>query len=116
MKKLVITTPFVSTNRLYGFAPDGRRFKTKKATITKDAIGWEAKAAFDGEPMDGELVVTVDLFFPDRRRRDLDNIKGLIDALTGIVWEDDSMIYDLHIRKFIDPKKPRIEILCNRRK
>lgn len=115
MKKIVLTTPYVSTNRLYSFHT-GRRTLTKTARVTKEVIGWEAKAQCDDGPLEGELVVAIDLFMPDRRRRDLDNVKGLIDALTGVVWKDDSQIVDLHIRKFLASPKPRVEITCNPKK
>ena len=46
------------------------------------------------------LAVTIDVTFPDRRKRDLDNIlKALLDALQHAgVYEDDSQIKDLRIR------------------
>jgi crossover junction endodeoxyribonuclease RusA len=49
--------------------------------------------------MTGRLFVTVDLFPPDRRIRDIDNFnKSLLDALTHAgVWDDDSQIDALHI-------------------
>jgi crossover junction endodeoxyribonuclease RusA len=53
------------------------------------------------KPVTGPLAVDIEAFFPDRRRRDLDNIlKSLLDSLTHAgVWEDDSQITDLRIRK-----------------
>lgn len=116
MKKIVITTPYVSTNRLYTTTRNGARKKTAAGKASAHAIGWEAKSLYHGEPMKGPLYVELDLFFKDKRKRDLDNVKGLIDALTGILWEDDSLIVELRIRKFIDKDNPRVEILCNRKK
>lgn len=45
------------------------------------------------------LAVTLRVHAPDRRARDLDNLpKGLLDALTHAgLWEDDSLIDELHI-------------------
>jgi hypothetical protein len=40
----------------------------------------------------------------------VDNIKGLLDALTGIVWEDDGQIVDLHTTKFYDPAGAWVEL------
>ncbi len=47
------------------------------------------------------LKVTIELYPPDRRRRDLDNFnKGVLDALTHAeVWEDDSLIDELIIKR-----------------
>ena len=51
--------------------------------------------------MGGDLFVSIDVWFPDRRRRDLDNLtKSTLDAIQHAgVYEDDSQICDLHIRK-----------------
>lgn len=76
----------------------------------KEDIGWEAQGQFHGKPLSGPLAVTVALYWPDRRKHDVDNIKVLLDALTGIVWEDDGQIVDLHITKEFDKKAPRVEM------
>ncbi len=60
----------------------------------------------------GPLAVRVDVFPPDRRARDLDNVcKGLLDALEHAgVYEDDSQICDLHLIRR-DPAPPgRVEV------
>ena len=50
-------------------------------------------------PMTGRLAVNIAVYWPDNRRRDLDNLpKGLLDALQhGAVYENDSQIRSLHI-------------------
>lgn len=47
------------------------------------------------------LAVEIEVFMPDRRRRDLDNLlKALLDSLTHAgVWMDDSQIHDLRIKR-----------------
>ena len=76
----------------------------------KEAMGWEAKAQYKGKPLVGDLRVHIDMYVPDRKRRDLDNIKGVLDALTGILWEDDSQIVDCRTIKVLSPDDPRFEI------
>ena len=52
-------------------------------------------------PVRWRLAVVIDLYPPDRRKRDLDNtLKSLLDSLThaGVI-EDDSCIDDLHVRR-----------------
>jgi len=51
------------------------------------------------EGLKGKLRVDVSVYFPDQRRRDLDNLlKGLLDALQHAgVYEDDSQISDLRV-------------------
>ena len=55
----------------------------------------------------GELEVEIDLYPPDRRRRDIDNpLKCLLDSMTHAgVYEDDSQIKDieLHMREPMPP-------------
>jgi len=36
-----------------------------------------------------------------------------MDALTGIVWEDDSQIVEALVKKRYDKENPRIEIVIN---
>jgi Holliday junction resolvase RusA-like endonuclease len=55
--------------------------------------------------------VSIAFYFATKRRRDLDNQNKLIlDALTGIAYDDDSQIAELHLYRAYDAKRPRIEI------
>jgi Holliday junction resolvase RusA-like endonuclease len=48
-----------------------------------------------GWPMDARYKIRLELYYPDRRRRDGDNVmKAVKDGLNGILWEDDSQVYD----------------------
>lgn len=110
--KVTIKTPYVSTNKLYTTSrTTGRRILTKKARVHKELIAWEAKEQIGFQkPMKGELQVEVHWHMPDRRRRDLDNLKMVLDSLTKVCWEDDSDIWILRIFKYIDKENPRFEI------
>lgn len=114
--KLTIKTPYVSTNALYTFSRStGKRILTNKARVSKEAIAWEAKAEMKGQKMyTGPIRVELYLYFPTKQRRDLDNVKALIDAMTGVCWEDDSQIYELVIRKYHDKENPRVEVLISK--
>ena len=61
------------------------------------------------------LAVVIDAFPPDRRRRDLDNItKSLLDALDHAgVYEDDSQIDDLHLRRMAVHKPGKVEVVIS---
>ena len=106
-----LTLP-VSTNALYAHT-GRRRFMTDRGARNKQAIGWEARSQYRAKPLEGPLKVQIALYWPDKRKHDIDNIKVLLDALTGIVWEDDSQIVDLHLTKSIDTKQPRVEMTLN---
>lgn len=51
------------------------------------------------EPITGNLSVTVYLYPPDKRKRDIDNpLKALLDAMTHAgAWADDSQIKQLRV-------------------
>jgi Holliday junction resolvase RusA-like endonuclease len=71
---------------------EGRRFRDRVIAIL---------AALHVQPLAGRLDVEVDVFPPDRRRRDIDNVqKALLDALEhGGAYADDSQIVKLSIEK-----------------
>jgi len=71
---------------------EGRRFRRNVMAIL---------AAMGTKPMVGPLAVEVDVFPPDNRRRDIDNVsKALLDALEhGGAYGDDSQIVKLSIEK-----------------
>ena len=55
--------------------------------------------------------LTVQLWFPDRRRRDADNAaKTIMDALNGIAWGDDSQVAELTVTRQVDRHRPRAVI------
>lgn len=55
----------------------------------------------------------VEFGFADNRVRDLDNAcKCFFDALKGLLYTDDKLIYELHCRKFLGQEHPfNIEIV-----
>ena len=108
--KIVIKTEFISTNRLYTTTNHGRKVKTVAAREIKQMIYQEASDQIKRDPFTDPLKVEIKFFFGDARRRDIDNIKGFIDALTGVLWEDDSLIHELHLFKAIDRENPRSEV------
>ena len=64
-----------------------------------------------GKALSAPLAVEVSLFCPDRRPAlRLNNIKALLDACPGILWDDASQIADLHIMKETDKANPRVEM------
>ena len=71
---------------------EGRRFRARVLALL---------AALDLRPLTGPLAVEVEVFPPDHRRRDIDNVqKALLDALQhGGAYADDSQITRLTIQR-----------------
>ena len=71
---------------------------------------WEIKSQWKGKPITGDVKVNIDFYFKDKRM-DIDNaIKSILDCVTGIAWNDDRQIIELHARKFLDREKPSVVI------
>lgn len=108
MKTFEIKTTPPSINGMYR---GGRRFLTKKGKATKDGISMEILSQRNFEPMKGDIAMNVLFYFPDKRKRDIDNcLKALLDCCTGLLYLDDSQIVELHVYKQIDSKNPRTVI------
>jgi crossover junction endodeoxyribonuclease RusA len=71
---------------------EGRRFRERVCSLL---------AAAGIRPLAGPLRLEIEVYPPDRRRRDVDNLqKGLLDALEhGGLYRDDSQIADLRIKR-----------------
>jgi crossover junction endodeoxyribonuclease RusA len=103
-----------STQHIYrstaraGFATT---YMTKEGKIIKETYQWDAKSQWKQPVLNSPLDISIRFFFGSKRKRDLDNQNKLVlDALTGIVYEDDSQIDGLHLYRDYDKAKPRIEI------
>lgn len=90
----------------------GRWYTPKTTKAYEDAVGWGARAAGIPGPRSGPVRLVLGLWFPDRRRRDCDNVlKSIQDGLNGIAYDDDSQIVELAVTRHIDPQRPRAEIM-----
>jgi Holliday junction resolvase RusA-like endonuclease len=75
------------------------------------AVSWMAHVAWPEVPMTGPVMVVIEFRLRTHRRQDLDNLsKAILDALNGVVWEDDKQVIDLHLRKVYDRDKPGITV------
>lgn len=103
-----------STNNLYATVR-GRRVLTTEAREYKAHVGRHAFAASVlahwRYQQPARLRVAVAFWYPNRRRRDIDNLKALIDGLAAGLGFDDCVIDDLRItRAGIDKDNPRVEV------
>lgn len=107
----------LSTQHIYKMTCRGKfatLYMSKDGKDLKESYQWQLKSQYKGKPLTGDIDLRVELFFGDERKRDVDNYnKIILDAMSGIVYEDDNQIQSLLIIKNIDKKNPRIEIVCN---
>lgn len=99
-----------SHNRYWRCVGRGRVLVSQKGREFKERCAWVAAAQHLGEPLEGDVCVSVMFFFRDRRG-DLDNkIKPLLDALEGTVYNNDRQIVTLVAQRKIDRDNPRCEV------
>jgi len=95
----------ISLNHAYPTGANGRRYLSQEGKDFKELVGWEAKKNWGSIWLGDKSLkfcVVLNLRFSDHRKKDLDNfIKIILDSLTGIVWDDDSQVVDLHDNKRI---------------
>ena len=99
MPKFMYQVPFPpSVNHIYQRTKKGV-FLTKQATDYRLEV--MATIGRGHLTLNYPLSVSVDLYPPDKRKRDIDNtMKALLDALTHAgVWKDDSQIVQLIINR-----------------
>jgi len=115
MESIILEGKLQSTNNLYKVTVRGGRphmYMTADAKAMKQSYQWQAKTQWKKGVLTGDIVLDIKLYFQDKRRRDWDNYhKITMDALEGVVYEDDRQIQDARVRKYLDRDKPRIEII-----
>lgn len=88
-----------------------RNYMSKQGAAIKESYQWQIKSQYKGKPLEGKIGMVVSLYFGNKRKNDIDNFNKLLyDALTGIVWLDDSQIYQVLTLKYYDKLNPRIEL------
>jgi Holliday junction resolvase RusA-like endonuclease len=97
-------------------------YNTKKATTYEAAIREYVRSKYDGQPLDGPLIVSIyawikkpkssKLAYPTTKP-DADNIaKAVLDALNGILWHDDKQVCQLAVHKvYADRDAIELEVM-----
>ncbi len=114
MKTLTLKGSPVSTNTVYATMCRGNypsRYMTNRGRDRKEAYQWEARQQWKGQPIKGDVELIIRLYFKTKAKSDWDNFHKIsCDALTGIVWIDDSQIIRATVEKEYDKENPRTEI------
>ena len=104
----------ISTGSIYKSVCRGKFasvYMTTPGKTLKESYQWQAKAQYQGHPIESPVSVVMELFMGTKRKCDIDNFNKIcFDSLTGIVWNDDSQIQQLIIKKSYDKEMPRIEL------
>jgi Holliday junction resolvase RusA-like endonuclease len=107
--KLKETPP--STQHIYKIGKKGL-YMDKEFAKLKTYYSSEFRKQYKEKAITSNLSLIIEFYFKDKRKRDLDNyLKILLDSMNGLVWKDDSQIQELTLRKFIDVKNSRTEII-----
>lgn len=91
----------VSTNHAYPTSRQGRRYMSKEGRQYKSLVADTAQYTYTHrEPQEGPVQVHIEYTFGDKRRRDVNNYdKIIVDALEGIVFENDTQVDTLLLHK-----------------
>ncbi len=104
----------VSLNNAYPTAKNGRRFLSKAGKAFKDetsVIVWLAESDADWKAGDGPLGIRLMMWFPNKRRADIDNrIKLALDSVAGALGVDDSRFDELHVYRAGVSDEARCEV------
>ena len=99
----------------------GQSYMPRDYVEAKNAIGWTLREAYGRRtPLVAGIELGVLLTFyrsPNRRGRppDVDNLaKTILDAGTGVVWQDDSQVAHLAAWRIVDPRFARTEVVVYR--
>lgn len=84
-------------------------YMTQEGKKTKQDYALQAKMQW--KKLDGDINMMIEFYFWDKRKHDIDNYnKIVLDSLSGIIYDDDEQIQQLHIYKHYDKENPRIEL------
>jgi Holliday junction resolvase RusA-like endonuclease len=124
--RLVFTVPGVPIPKqsfrcvLGGPGQKVRGYTPERVTKWRDTVILFAKVALASSTFMTPSLENFEAWFyftlPDYRRRDLDNLsKNIMDALKGVVWVDDTQVYQYHVEKRVTKEfEPGIIIVIDR--
>lgn len=102
MNTVTIELPYPPSVNGYWRSVNSRNILSAKGRAYRGAsVASIVRSGHGNTQLNGRLEVSLDLYPPDARKRDVDNYsKGVLDALTHAgVWLDDEQIDRLHILK-----------------
>ncbi len=111
---ITITGVPISVNHCYFTNRQGQRILTLDARGYINTVGWATRVAWleAGQPdFEGDVVLEFRYFFPDKLRRDTNNMLKLIcDGITAALGIDDSRFLCRDMERSVDRENPRVEV------
>jgi Holliday junction resolvase RusA-like endonuclease len=107
-----------SANHFYIHTRTGTRLtpEAKAYRLEVWAMVMQQTTPEEREVLKGDLVLFVWVHWPDKRRRDLDNIaKNLLDSIAPALGIDDSQFKALHVEEDRDPLAPAVRVAVHTR-
>lgn len=105
MRQLVISLTIdldpISSNHSYLRSANKRMYQPDEVKEYKRAVGYIASSEYKGPLLtEDNLSAEIMHYFKDNRRRDCTNYsKALLDALQGIIYEDDRLLHPVLMDK-----------------
>ena len=99
-------------------SPNGGMYNPTETTDAEELIQAYYRQAAPGAQVDEKSYWRVDCVFhtANKAKRDLDNLAKLVlDALSGLVWQDDCRVWTLNLSRDIDRDNPRTEVTIERK-
>jgi crossover junction endodeoxyribonuclease RusA len=116
MNEIFLTLPSVpSLNHVYRNVRINLRIITPIGKAWKEEVKWIAiserlKQKWQISHSE-KIVMELQIFWPDKRRRDADNcLKLLSDTLEGVLYEDDRWVLPRVLNWDVDKENPRVEV------
>lgn len=114
MTELTLLGDPKSTQHCYKYRWTGKflhSYMDKKCVDLKTSYQDQLAIQWKRKPLKSALQVRLKLYHGTKHKKDIDNFSKLIlDAMTGIVYEDDNQIEELHISKHYDKANPRADL------
>ncbi len=76
----------------------GRTYTPERTRLAEEEVAWEARKHWVGKKADPDGRYAIELWFycRSKRQKDIDNLaKTYLDAMKGILWQDDHQVYFL---------------------
>jgi Holliday junction resolvase RusA-like endonuclease len=98
----------------FRFAAGGRSFQKPRVTAWEEVVrlsGMAARPKPSKEQMAGGWSVALTFYRKSRRAVDIDNLsKAVLDALQGVLWDNDRLVVELHVGKVPVDRDPMVKI------